>query len=215
VSGKGVPAALLMAKLSAEARFCITADPDPARAVASLNDLLYQLFLAGEMDRFVTLAAAILDPEEHAVTLVNAGHMAPLVLRKSDWSLTDAISNDLAGPPLGSVEGLTYESCRAELQPGDCLLLYTDGVTDAMNAQGKPFTLDGLRKAVLEDSAVASGPWRPEVVGQCVMESVRRHAAGCAQNDDIALVCFGRLDTPTGELTGQAASLQTRKMTVD
>jgi serine phosphatase RsbU (regulator of sigma subunit) len=205
VSGKGVPAALLMAKLSAEARFCITANHDPAKAVADLNELLYQLFLAGEMDRFVTLAAAVLDPVTHVVTLVNAGHMAPLILRKSDWSLADAICNDLAGPPLGSVDGMTYESCQIDLQTGDCLLLYTDGVTDATNTLGKAFALTGLRKAVLEDSAAASGPWRPETVGHAIIEAVRRHSSGCAQNDDIALVCFGRPESPSGgpRTTGQ------------
>src|SRR5207248_3925661 len=79
VAGKGVPAALLMAKLSAEARYCMLMAPDdPAKAVTCLNDVLAHLLQSGNMDRFVTLAAAVLDPAKNAVTLLNAGHMPPL-----------------------------------------------------------------------------------------------------------------------------------------
>jgi sigma-B regulation protein RsbU (phosphoserine phosphatase) len=163
----------------------------------------------------VSLAAAILDPAAHAVTLINAGHMTPLVLRKAAWSLEDAIDNDAAGPPLGSVEGTVYGSGRVTLQPGDCLLLYTDGVTDAMNTQGKPFGLDGLRRAVLEESAVTSGPVRPEVVGHTVVDAVRRHSAGCAQNDDIAIVCFGRVDNSTDDLWPGNAGPATGRLVVE
>src|SRR5205814_4195862 len=71
VAGKGVPAALLMAKLSAEARACLlTSGGDPVKGVAALNDVLVQLFLTGNMDRFVTFTVAVLDPAGHAVTLL-------------------------------------------------------------------------------------------------------------------------------------------------
>src|SRR5206468_426619 len=117
VAGKGVPAALLMAKLSAEARYCMLMAPDePAKAVA----------------------------------------------------------------------------CLFEFQPGASLLLYTDGVTDAMNGLGQPFALDGIHRALLDKSTNAEGPFRPDHIGRQVFDSVRRHSTGRAQNDDIAIVCFGR-----------------------
>src|SRR6266700_2709654 len=80
VAGKGVPAALLMAKLSSDARFALLKESEPARAISVLNDLLYPN--TSQMDRFVTLAAALLDPATHQVTLVNAGHPSPLLIRR-------------------------------------------------------------------------------------------------------------------------------------
>src|SRR5436190_2740181 len=77
VAGKGVPAALLMAKLSSDARFCLLTEAELHHAIAKLNDLLYQF--TSEMDRFVTLAAAVLDSERHTVTLLSAGHPSPLL----------------------------------------------------------------------------------------------------------------------------------------
>ena len=80
VAGKGVAAALLMAKLSADARFCMLTEPDPAAAFTRLNSLMNQ---SGIADRFVTLVAAILDPASHTVTLVNAGHPPPLIYHRA------------------------------------------------------------------------------------------------------------------------------------
>ena len=71
VSGKGIPASLLMARLSADVRYCLASEPSPAEAVAQLNRVF---FAAGWEDRFVTLVLAVLDPLRHEVTLVNAGH---------------------------------------------------------------------------------------------------------------------------------------------
>jgi serine phosphatase RsbU (regulator of sigma subunit)/pSer/pThr/pTyr-binding forkhead associated (FHA) protein len=195
VAGKGVPAALLMAKLSAEARFCMLTQPDPAAAVAKLNDNLLQ---AGEMDRFVTLAAVVLDPAAHRVTVINAGHMTPLVYRSATGGLEDTISNALSGLPLGIMSGTTYESSQVELRPGDCVLVFTDGVTDALSAENEPFQLDGIQKALCADAAAGAAGYTPEQAGKRLIDAVRQHAAGRAQNDDIALVCFGRLDPSHG-----------------
>lgn len=189
VAGKGVPAALLMAKLSAEARYCALTNDDPAKAVDCLNEIL---LAAGTMDRFVTLAATVLDPNTHRVTVVNGGHMSPLIFRKAQWDFEDAIDNRLTGLPLGIMEGSNYDSCEVELSPGDVMVLYTDGVSDALSVQNKPFGMDGIRKAVLSDSL--NSPHRPEDIGRGLFAAVKKHAAGRDQNDDIAIVCYGRLD---------------------
>ncbi|MBW3596027.1 MAG: response regulator [Planctomycetes bacterium] len=96
VCGKGVVAALLMAKLSADARFCMLTEPDPAAAVTRLNSLMCQ---SGN-DRFVTLAAAVLDPVNHTVTLVNAGHPPPLIYHRATRTVEEAIGDAMAGTPL-------------------------------------------------------------------------------------------------------------------
>jgi sigma-B regulation protein RsbU (phosphoserine phosphatase) len=207
VAGKGVPAALLVAKLSSEVRSCLLTEPDLARAVGLLND---QLMRGGLGDRFVTLAAAVLDPAEHRLAVVNAGHMNPKLFRAPRNELREAISTAATGLPLGVVPGYEYEAATLDLEPGDTVTMYTDGVTDAMAPNGDLFGADGLNRFLVPDE-VLPDVCRPRRLGERLVGAVRRHAAGRAQNDDIAVVCFGRLDhavgpgTSTGRTGPQAA----------
>jgi serine phosphatase RsbU (regulator of sigma subunit) len=189
VAGKGVPAALLMAKLSAEARFCMLTEPDPAAAISQLNDLLMR---AGLMDRFVTLAAAVLDPGRNQVTIINAGHLAPLIYRQATGKLEDSISTEKTGLPLGVLDKYEYVAHQIELRPGDSLLLFTDGITDAMNVQNQAFTMKGIHAAILEKTGQPSHTLTPPELGDRIIKAIKQHAAGRSQHDDIALVCFGR-----------------------
>ncbi len=192
VAGKGVAAALLMAKLSAEVRFCFLTEPDPARAVTLLND---QLIAGGIGDRFVTFAALILDPTAHQVTVVNAGHINPLKL-KPCGHLADVISNAESGLPLGIVEGYPYTAKVVSIDAGESLLMFTDGVTDAEDPADVRFTPAGVGAAVAE--AIAAGKCRPPGFGDCVIQAVMAHADGRTQSDDIAFVCFGRVEPEAG-----------------
>src|SRR5262249_14036939 len=150
---KGIPAALFMAKLSAEARFCMLTNPDPATAVSRLNDALGQ---GGMLDRFVTLAAVVLDPLTHAATIVNAGHMAPMIYRRAGNRVEDAIANRCTGLPLGVLEHYAYDSSQVALEPGDCILIYSDGITDAMNVKSVPFHVDGIKRSIMGGPASAT-----------------------------------------------------------
>lgn len=185
VAGKGVPAALLMAKLSSDARFCLLTEENPASAINRLNDLLYQN--TSQMDRFVTLAAAILDPQEHVVTLVNAGHLTPRIFRASTRTLSDAMSNDIAGVPLGIMESQKYDCCHVALDPGDSLLLYTDGVCDSVNMDGVQFQNKGIEAALKSLSEL-----NPKSIGEQIVQAVKHHSTGRSAADDITLVCLGR-----------------------
>jgi serine phosphatase RsbU (regulator of sigma subunit) len=190
VAGKGVPAALLMAKLSAEVRFCMLTEPDPAKAVMLLNE---QLIRGGIGDRFVTLAAVIIDTAAHQITLVNAGHINPLRLRHADGSLGEVITNRQSGLPLGLVSGFPYEAIAFPVELGDTLLVYSDGVTDSESPDGRLFKDDdGIGRAVNGD--VVTADFRPSGIGDRLVKAVQRHADGRAQSDDIAVVCFGRVD---------------------
>jgi serine phosphatase RsbU (regulator of sigma subunit) len=184
VAGKGVPAALLMAKLSSDARFSLLSEADPARAISVLNDLLYAN--TSQMDRFVTLAAALLDPVAHAVTVVNAGHPSPLVIRKGAAEPEEATSTKVIGLPLGVLEGYPYESAQVQLEPGDCMLMFSDGVTEAMDKQNRLINLRAVQNAVQE------GVRGPKPLGERIIKIVKQHSAGRSQHDDITLVCFGR-----------------------
>jgi len=200
VAGKGVPAALLVAKLSSEVRYCLLTAPDPARAVGMLND---QMIRGGLGDRFVTLVAAVIDPVAHLVTVVNAGHMNPLVYRAATDAFGEAISTDATGLPLGVMPGFEYESVTLDLDPGDAITAFTDGVTDAMAPDGSLFGNDAVTQYLSAGDDATPGVCRPKRAGDRLVQAVRAHADGRPQNDDIAVVCFGRLDPGHGPATSR------------
>lgn len=184
VAGKGVPAALLMAKVSADARFCMLTEPDLATAVGKLNEQMQE---AGLLDRFVTLGAGLIEPAKHQVTFVNAGHLPPLVYRKATNSFEEGISRDQSGFPLGVVEGIPYESAMTNLDSGDSVLLFTDGITEAKNKNDVEFQFDGVLTALKNCQKT------PKAMVDCLVAAIREHAKGCKQHDDITIVAFGRL----------------------
>lgn len=185
VAGKGMPAALLMAKLSSESRSCLLTERQPTAAISRLNNQLFPY--TNPMDRFITLATAVLDPAAHTLTLVNAGHPSPLLYQGSQRRFSKLIPVEDNGQSLGISEGNQYQCYHAELAPGDCVLLYSDGVTDAQSAAGKAFRTKGIHR-IIEQHA----PETPRALGERLVQAVQQHAAGASQADDITLVCFGR-----------------------
>jgi serine phosphatase RsbU (regulator of sigma subunit) len=173
-----------MAKLASDARYALATESNPGKAITVLNDLIYENI--SQMDKFITLGAAILDPTTHAVTFVNAGHLAPLLVRASTGKYEAATPNQMAGLPLGIVEGTDFDTHQITLEPGDCVLYFSDGVTEAMNKQNEQL---GLRAF---DQALQSGPLPPRTLGDRITKLVKQHAVGRAPHDDITLVCFGR-----------------------
>ncbi|MFO0969890.1 MAG: SpoIIE family protein phosphatase [Gemmataceae bacterium] len=184
VAGKGVPAALLMAKVSSDARFSTLTEKSLGDAVYRLNELMQE---AGMLDRFVTLGACLLDHASHELTVVNAGHMPPLLYRKKTGQIEEAISREISGLPLGIADGIPYESSSVTLEPGDVFLLISDGVTDSKNKQDKDFGNDGVL------AAFKAGPMTPQAVGERVVNGTKQHFTGCKQHDDITVVSFGRV----------------------
>ena len=183
VAGKGVAAALLMAKLSANAKYCMLTEPDPATAITKLNALMIDSGLA---DRFVTLVAAVLDPAHHTVTLVNAGHPPPLIYHRDTRTVVEAIGNEETGLPLGVLDDYQYPSCQVGLQPGDSILAFTDGVTEATDMLDCQLQMQGLYAAVQREA------YPTRELGEQVVKVVKQFAAGRSQFDGIALVGFGR-----------------------
>jgi phosphoserine phosphatase RsbU/P len=183
VAGKGVPAALLMAKVSSDARFCMLTEKGPADAVYRLNELMQEASL---LDRFVTLAVGLLDPALHQVTFINAGHLPPMIYRAATKKIEEATSRDASGFPLGVADGIPYEAVTLDLLPGDSVALFTDGVTEARDKQEGEFQLDRACQALLD------GPATPTAMGQRLIAAVKQHALGRKQYDDITVVCFGR-----------------------
>ena len=182
VSGKGVSAALLVAKLSAETRYCLASEPTPAAAVGRLNNIFCENRWEG---RFVTAVLAVLDPARHEVTLINAGHMAPLLRRPSGE--VEAVGEAAGGLPLGVEGGVEYGRHTLTLGPGESLTMYTDGITDAMNAAQQFFGFDRLR-AQLGRSGDSL-----EQISRRILDDVELFVGNQPQTDDMCVTCFGRL----------------------
>jgi len=141
---------------------------------------------SGIADRFVPLLAAILDPAGHTVTLVNAGHPPPLIYHRRTCTVAQAIGNEVGGFPLGVLDGFKYASCQVSLEPGDSILAFTDGITEAMNVQDLQLQTKGVYAAVQGEA------YSPRTLGEQVVKVVKQFATGRRQHDDIALVGFGR-----------------------
>jgi len=181
VSGKEVPAAMLMAKLSAEMRYGLISETTPAAALNVVN----RSFSRGDWeDRFVTSVAAILDPGKHEVTLVNAGHMPPL-LRHSTNNVEE-VGDVITGVPLGVSDDYRYEQTTFPLAPGESLTLFTDGISEAMNADSEIYGLKQLRSRVAASAADVFE------LGKNVLGDVKRFVGDQSQSDDMCLVMFGR-----------------------
>lgn len=188
VSGKGVPAALLMARLSGEARVAMLTRPTVADAVSYLNE---QLMQANLEDRYVTLSAAVIDPKTHQVELVSAGHLSPWVFRQADNKFEQIFTRETGDFPVGWVLGHVYTSYPFTLGPGDSLIVYTDGIEDAQPANGQRFTEEGVRKTV-QSAVTAASVLTAREIGARIMHAVQTHAGNHPQFDDIAIVCYGR-----------------------
>jgi len=184
VAGKGVSAALFMAKLSADVRFCSLTETKLDTAITRLNVLLQE---AGLLDRFVTLGACLIDPATHTVSCVNAGQLPPLVFRKSRQIFEEAISRESTGFPLGVVDGYEYVMSTFQLEPGDTVMLFTDGVTESKNQDEKEFSMEGVTKAL------GAGPMNPKPMVERLIAAIRQHATGRKPHDDITVVSFGRI----------------------
>jgi phosphoserine phosphatase RsbU/P len=182
VSGKGVPAALVMARISSEVRFCLAIEPSVAEAVNRINSGFCR---SGWDDKFVTFVLALLDPVREELTLVNAGHMPPL-LRRGSGKVEPIGDDDSAGLPLGIDADTQYNSSTLPFSRGDFLTMFTDGISEAMNPDNKLYGIDRL--------AAAIGRQAPDVaaLGRIILDDVKQFVAGRSQSDDMCLVCFGR-----------------------
>lgn len=181
VVGHGVAAALLMAKLSAEMRFSLATQLHPASSVTRLN----HVFSEGTIeDRFVTLVMTVLNPRTHEITIVNAGHMPPMVRRASGE--VEEAGEQIVGLPVGVVDELEYKQTTVSLGPGEMMVVYTDGINESMNGQGQQYSIDRIRQILRQTAENA------EVLGDNLIGDLRRFIGTHVQNDDICLVCFGR-----------------------
>ncbi len=180
VVGHGVAAAMLMAKLSAEARFLLASLPTAALAITRLNEHISSL----SVEKFVTLLCLILDPPTGKVEIVNAGHMAPIWL-KSNGTVEEP-GDEIAGVPIGIIDDFEYDMASIHIASGDRLILYTDGINEAPSAQGDMFGIDRLQRLVSQCTGSL------QEAGDTIVADVQKFVAGTEQADDMCLVIVGR-----------------------
>jgi phosphoserine phosphatase RsbU/P len=183
VSGKGVPASLIMAICRSVLRSEAARNPSPADVLRKVNRQLYPDI---KEDMFISMAYLILNHEHDGVTLARAGHDAPL-LYKSDRQTVTAVKSPgmVVGIDSGNVFDRLTSDFAVSLERDDCLVLYTDGVTEALNSEGDEFGLERMAQSV---RASANGG-APAIVKK-VIEDVRNFADASPQNDDITLIAI-------------------------
>jgi serine phosphatase RsbU (regulator of sigma subunit) len=183
VSGKGVSAALMMAKFSGDTRYCLVTEDSPAKACDRLNDLLYN---AGIDDRFITLCLGVLDIATRTFTFASAGHL-PLLVRRANGTVEE-IGHEGGGFPLGIMPDSAYEQFEIKLEPGDVLAVFSDGVTDGRNVKEEIYdSKENPRLSRRLGTAAGSA----EQLGKAVIQEIREFSEGHYQADDITLVCLG------------------------
>ena len=192
VAGKGISAALLMSVVQATLR-SQAGSVSPTELVASMNRLLYR---SAARNRFASLFYAEFDEATDLLTFVNAGHNPPILLRRADASPALALRGGpraseggvvqrlcTGGLVIGALAAVAYEQDVVKLAEGDLLVAYTDGVTEAFDANGQEFGEDRLRLVI---ESVGDRP--AAEVAETIVAAVRQFSVDTPQHDDITLV---------------------------
>jgi serine phosphatase RsbU (regulator of sigma subunit) len=187
VAGKGSPAALLMALLLAIFRTLVDEGIDLGTLVDRLNT---QVERHAPASRFITLFVAAFDPGSGRLQYVNAGHLPPIVWRGASRQVERWTAGGMA---LGMFGGARYETTEALLDPGDLLVLYSDGVTEAENDQGQPFDDAGLLAVVRTRAADT-----PEALVDATFRLVEQHTKDSRMTDDLTMLVVRRTMRPQG-----------------
>lgn len=177
ITGKGMPAAMLMSNLQATFRSQAWSDPGSTSCMAEINRMLYR---STEPNKFSTFFYGVLDTASGEISYANGGHEAPLLFRSED---DEPERLDPTGLLLGVMEETGYESGSVRLRPGDLLVLYSDGVTEAMNAGEEAFGREGLVEVVKKHRGAPA-----ERITEAVLEAISNYAGEAGQSDDITLM---------------------------
>ena len=183
VSGKGMPAALMMAVGRSFLRSYSRLGGGPSQILASLND---ELSTDNDTSMFVTMFLAVADLRNGHVRYASAGHNRPFVVR-GDGSVEQLPRTK--GIALGARVGMAFVEAELTLAHGDALFLYTDGVSEAMNAADEVFTEERIATELARVAGDSCSSLLDELNG-----ALRAHAAGVEQSDDITMVAFRYLD---------------------
>ena len=179
VAGKALPAALLMAKVQSTLRALATDAPSLSDLAAKTNDILCR---DGLSNRFATLVYVDLRSNDDAVRLVNGGHMPPVLVSAGGYH--ELQRGDMA---LGMVPGAAYHEQRQDVKPGEMLVVYSDGLTEALNAAGEFYGEDRLRMGFAGLSSLSA-----KEAGARILDAVDAFIGTTRPYDDLSLVILKR-----------------------
>ena len=194
VSGKGIPASLFMVRAISLARLLAREIPEPERILARLND---ELAADNPSGMFVTFLCAVFEPGRGRLTLANAGHCRPVLLRAGQrpcWAVKNL------GLALGFEPSLTFERTEVAVGKEDVLVFYSDGVTEAFDLQQECYGNDRL----LRDTGSMSEMPAPAIASG-LLQKVRSFTGGAPQSDDIAILAL-KIAGETQSLAGKDGS---------
>ena len=183
VSGKGVPASLIMAICRSVLRAEAARNPSPADVLRKVNRQLYPDI---KEDMFISMAYLILGHQQDGVTLARAGHDAPLWYKRQSQTVMPVKSPGMVvGIDSGSVFDRLTTDFAVPLERNDCLVLYTDGVTETLNSEGDEFGVDRMMQSVR-----ASANDSAQAIVKRIIEDVREFTGSVPQNDDMTLIAI-------------------------
>jgi len=183
VSGKGVPASLIMAICRSVLRAEAARNPSPADVLRKVNRQLYPDI---KEDMFISMAYLVLDHQHDGVTLARAGHDAPLLYQRQSQTITPIKSPGMVvGIDSGSVFDRITVDFSVPLERDDCLVLYTDGVTETLNPEGDEYGVDRMTQSV----RASANDGAPAIV-KTIIEDVREFTGSVPQNDDITVIAI-------------------------
>ena len=179
VSGKGIPASMFMVRAVSLARLLAREVVEPERILARLND---ELAVDNPSGMFVTFLCAVLEPDSGRLVIANAGHCRPMLLAEGApprWAV------ERLGTALGFEPGLAFERTELTLRPGDAVVFYTDGVSEAFNARDECY---GNERLLADAGAFAGHPASDAIAG--LHRKVLAFAGGAPQSDDLAILAL-------------------------
>jgi sigma-B regulation protein RsbU (phosphoserine phosphatase) len=178
VCGKGVPAAIFMASCRSIIKANALSDPSPTNVMPLANKLIAED--AQSHGLYVTAFYGVYHVSSRRLQYISAGHTLTLLFRTSTASCSSLCNRNL---PLGMFDDAIFDAAEAELEPGDVLVLYTDGINEAENLEGQSFGVEQLVEVILEH-----GPGSAKDLRNAIIERVKSFSQGREQHDDITLL---------------------------
>jgi sigma-B regulation protein RsbU (phosphoserine phosphatase) len=183
VSGKGVPASLIMATCRSVIRSVASGELSPASVLKKVNAMVFPDM---KEDMFISMAYVLLHCDDPKVVLSRAGHDAPFLYRAADKSCRRVNPPGMAvGIDGGSVFNRVTNDFALEMSSGDCLILYTDGVTEALDSSGEEFGVENVTRVIVE-----SAPMGADMVVERLTAELKKFVGEAPQHDDITLIAI-------------------------
>ncbi len=181
VSGKGLPASLLMANLQATLRGQTALERGVGDTISRSNRLIYQ---STDPEKFATLFYGVLDTADGSIAFCNAGHEYPMLFKRGSDAPARLIKGGMA---LGVVEEFPYDEDAARMEAGDTLVVYSDGISDAVNEFDQPFGEENLRACVARFGAESA-----QRILDRIVDAVKTHEGGAPRIDDLTVLVIKR-----------------------